>query len=331
MLERILVNKHELAKSSETEKLSDLSKTLLDQQKESWELCKSNYNALKDVKVKLFDFGEFTIKVQFNPGRVTSSTAKVDPKTIKERKCFLCVKNLPEDQKGILFRDKYVVLTNPFPIFTEHFTIPHVEHVPQDIKAAFEDFLLLSKEIGDKYSIFYNGPKCGASAPDHLHFQAGEKDFMPIDHEYDMIKDRLGKLVYDKNNLKVYAIDNYLRKVIGFESNDIRVLVKAFDAFYEIFKSSEEEPMMNIVCKYDEGWKVLVMPRRKHRPDCFFAQDDTNITISPASVDFGGVMITPFEKDFNKITKEDIAMIFSEVSLDNPGFEKLVCQTIDNI
>ena len=121
------------------------------------------------------------MKVQFNPGRYISTSAKVDEKSINDRKCFLCPANLPEEQKGILYEEEYLILGNPFPIFPEHFTIPNINHVPQQIKNNFPLMLKLTKDLSKHYVVLYNGPKCGASAPDHFHFQAGTKNFMPIE------------------------------------------------------------------------------------------------------------------------------------------------------
>lgn len=300
-------------------------KALLSQQMDTWELLRNGYNGLGAVKVKHFEFDGFSIKVQFNPGRIVSSSAKVDEKSIRERKCFLCFNNLPANQKGILYKNEYMILCNPFPIFHEHFTLPNTEHLPQLIYDSFPRMLSFSRDLGKYYTVFYNGPKCGASAPDHLHFQAGEKYFMPIDKEYDQIKQRSGTVLYDDENIKVLVIDNYLRRLISFESADKDIIIKAFEVFYSIYskiKPSTDEPMMNILSSFENGtWRVIVFPREKHRPSQYFAESDENILLSPAAVDLGGVLITPLEKDFNKITKEDIADILNQVTLSAEYFE----------
>ena len=229
--------------------------------RKNMELLEKGYKSLDSVKVKNFDFGDFEIKVQFNPGRIISSSAKVDEKSIKERKCFLCYNNLPAEQRGILEGNNYLVLCNPFPIFREHFTLPNLEHLPQLIDDSFPKLLSFSKELSKYYIVFYNGPKCGASAPDHLHFQAGEKFFMPIDKEYDSIKKKFGTELYNNEDLKVFAVDNYLRRFISLESGNKQVLINAFEVFYNIYEkiSSEgEEPMMNIISFYsDNSWRVI--------------------------------------------------------------------------
>ena len=156
---------------------------LLTSQLASWETARNNYTALSGVQVKELDVNGIPYKVQFNPARIVSSGAKVDAQSIKERKCFLCPANLPPVQKGIPFEGHYNILVNPFPIFPRHLTIPEVAHVNQRIAVRFKDMLALAQTLTD-YTIFYNGPKCGASAPDHAHFQAGNKGFMPIEKDW---------------------------------------------------------------------------------------------------------------------------------------------------
>ncbi|MEG1539745.1 MAG: DUF4922 domain-containing protein, partial [Muribaculaceae bacterium] len=151
--------------------------TLLEDQLLVWDTAKNNYDALKGVNVKELKLGQSTVKVQFNPARITSSAAKVDTKSLKERKCFLCKANLPAVQKGIAWGDNYTILVNPFPIFPKHLTIPCNDHVDQRILSRIGDMMEIATDL-DEYTLFYNGPKCGASAPDHMHFQAGNKVYL---------------------------------------------------------------------------------------------------------------------------------------------------------
>jgi ATP adenylyltransferase/5',5'''-P-1,P-4-tetraphosphate phosphorylase II len=307
------------------------TKALLAQQKTAWEQLAEGYKSLQTVEVKTFGFDDFNIKVQFNPGRITSSSARVDPKSIKERSCFLCAENLPADQLGIRYRNDYIILCNPFPIFPEHFTIPHVRHIPQQITGdVFLTQLELSRDLGKYYTVFYNGPRCGASAPDHLHFQAGTKGFMILEDEFPVIKEKYGKKIYQSDKIAVIAIDDTLRRYIAIESSDANAVTEAFNTFYEAYASltdDDEEPMMNILSSYnpiDSDWRIIIFPREKHRPSFYFAEGDENILLSPAAVDFGGVLITPLEKDFRKITREDIIRMFEEVSIERGKFKELV-------
>lgn len=155
---------------------------LLVKQLATWPLAAQNYCALESVRSQSFDLGGCTVHTQFNPARALSSGAKVDARSLRERKCFLCPENLPVEQERLPFGLRYLVLCNPYPIFTEHFTIPSREHAPQRILSRIDDFLELTRRL-DRFTLFYNGPRCGASAPDHAHFQAVTRGVMPLDRE----------------------------------------------------------------------------------------------------------------------------------------------------
>ncbi|MBE6288316.1 MAG: DUF4922 domain-containing protein [Mediterranea massiliensis] len=303
---------------------------LLTNQLEVWETARNNYNALTGVKVKILDVCGVEYKVQFNPARIASSGAKVDAKSIKERKCFLCPANLPEVQKGIAFKGHYNILVNPFPIFPRHLTIPEMEHTDQLIAGRIGDMLDLAKELTD-FTIFYNGPKCGASAPDHAHFQAGNKGFMPIEEGWkELVAGKVGS--YGEATLS--WLNDAPRASLVIESTNKEDAVKLFGFIYECLplKADETEPMMNVLTMYEaDKWVVFVFPREKHRPACYTAEGEAQLLSSPASVDLGGVFITPIEKDFNKITAEDVAQILSEVCLSVEDFAQLRKRIADKI
>ena len=293
---------------------------LLTEQLASWETARNNYAALSGVQVKELNVNGTLYKVQFNPARIVSSGAKVDAKSIKERKCFLCPANLPAVQKGIPFEGHYNILVNPFPIFPRHLTVPETAHVAQRIAPRFGDMLDLARQLTD-YTIFYNGPKCGASAPDH--FQAGNKGFMPI--EQDWRRQVAGK-VADYGQATLWWLNDAPRTTLVIESADRKTAIKLFDTVYHSLdiQPGEDEPMMNVLVMYEDNkWIVFVFPRAKHRPACYTAEGDANLLSSPASVDLGGVFITPVEKDFIKITAEDIAQILGEVCLSPADFQKV--------
>lgn len=312
-----IISPEELAGFGKTGTLAEKTGALLRQQISEWPLCLKNYEDLGAVEVKQFDFDNFTVKVQFNPGRIISSSAKVDKKSIEARQCFLCPANLPSEQKGILFGGEYLILVNPFPIFPEHFTLPRFDHLPQNIIDNFKAMLQFAKGFDGKYTVFYNGPKCGASAPDHMHFQAGNFGFMPIDNEYAEIIKKSGVPALEENDVRIYTVTDYLRNFISIEGESPERLLVAFEKFYSIYEklAPGEEPMMNIISAYKNcTWRVIIFPRQKHRPDQYFRDDERQILLSPAAVDLGGVCITPREEDFNKITIEDITDIYRQVS-----------------
>jgi hypothetical protein len=326
MINNVIIKNSAIEKMISNADFADAAKQLLEEQKKSWEQLRDGYETLKQIKTKTFQFDGFTMKLQFNPGRYISTSAKVDAKSINERKCFLCPANLPEEQKGILCENEYLILGNPFPIFPEHFTIPNINDIPQEIKNNFPLMLKLTKDLSKRYVVLYNGPKCGASAPDHFHFQAGTKNFMPIIDDFHQLKNEYGELLIENDELTIYAVDDGIRRMISLESLNSEVLTAAFDKLYEIYSSvcgNKEEPLLNIVSAYEEefGWIVIVFLREKHRSSHYFAEADEKILLSAASIDLGGVCITPLEKDFEKMTKEKLAEILSEVALNKNSFE----------
>ncbi len=288
--------------------------SFLYRQIEEWDTAKNNYEALKRVKVKEFDLGGAIVKVQFNPARIVSSAAKVDTKSLKERKCFLCEANRPAVQEGLEWGD-YTILVNPFPIFPKHLTIPANEHIQQLISGRIADMMRLAKVLED-YVVFYNGPKCGASAPDHMHFQAGNTGFMPVGEWLHSAK-RLN--IMHCGDGRLCLIEKGMpQSCFVIEASSVESGSRIFDRLYSALTipEGEPEPMLNILCIYYAGvWNLLVFPRKKHRPDCYFKEGDDNILISPASVDMGGVFITPLEKDFEKIKAADLQNIYDEVCL----------------
>jgi len=289
-------------------------KNLLKSQIGDWELASTNFTGLQTVQTKSFSFGDFEVKVQFNPARIVSSGAKVDAKTIAERKCFLCAENRPAEQKGIDYGD-YEILVNPFPIFPEHFTIPRKAHVPQQISAFFPDMLDLAKALDD-YLVFYNGPYCGASAPDHMHFQAGTKDFLPLVNDYKRLKQTHTDLLVTTEKMQLLQMKNYMRTVYCIESMDVESAKDSFEKLYFHFQGEESvEPLMNIVCLFENNkWYVFVHPRKAFRPWQYTAEGDKQLLVSPATVEMCGIFITPIEAHFERITKKDIENIFEQVS-----------------
>lgn len=295
---------------------------LLAEQLTSWDTARTNYEALQEVESKVLDVDGYTFRVQFNPARIRSSAAKVDPKSIQERKCFLCKDNLPAAQKELKFGEGYTVLVNPFPIFPQHLTIPAVEHKDQLIRNRFVHMLELAERLSG-FVLFYNGPKCGASAPDHAHFQAGNKGFLPLESEW---RSAAGEAFYSKEGTALYALKEYPAPMLVLTSDSMQKAAGLFDQIYTLLdKGVEVEPMMNLLAWYEDGqWVVCIIPRTLHRPACYFAEGEENLLISPASVDLGGVFITPLEKDFEKITSQDIRNILQEVCLTGSGLNELV-------
>ena len=311
--------------------VSESVNALFERQLKNWATAASGFAALENVRIKYVEVGprKEQYKVQYNPARIVSSGAKVDSKSIRERKCFLCAANRPQEQEGIPVLGRYEILLNPFPIFPHHLTIPGIRHTPQRIKERISDMLLLAQMLPD-YTLFYNGPKCGASAPDHFHFQAGNKGYMSLDAVVDKDLDesksiaRIGTAfvvpLEDKEYLNAFVLRT---QQVDDASALFRLVYKAMEQCLP----GEEEPMMNLLAFYNvvrEDWSVVILPRAKHRPDCYFAEGEGRLLSSPASVDLGGVFITPVEADFDKITGEHIAQILQECCICTPKKEMLV-------
>lgn len=305
--------------------ISGHARQLIADQQNEWELAGRNYTRLKNVKVRTLAFDGFDLVVQFNPERIRSSAAKVDAKSIESRPCFLCRDNLPAAQRGIPVLNNYLILVNPFPIFPEHLTIPHLSHIDQRIKNKFVEMLEIAKALED-FTVFYNGPKCGASAPDHFHFQAGIKRFLPIERDYK--KGSFFHEVKTQNGIDVIRWSEYLRTILTFSGKDKNILSAQFDMLFRELKNlqpDEPEPMLNILTSWEAGrWTVHIFPRQLHRPWQYFEEGGKQIILSPASVDMGGVLITPRAEDFDKISMEDAQDILAQVCLDESKFNKVI-------
>ncbi|MEK6757062.1 MAG: DUF4922 domain-containing protein [Bacteroidota bacterium] len=306
--------------------LSELSLQLLEEQKKSWPQLAQGYASLSSVKLREIRCDGFSVFLQYNPGRIVSTGAKVDEKTIRERACFLCVPNLPPPQKAILYRGEFLVLCNPAPIFHQHLTISHINHIPQAIEPFVQTLLDLARDMSPRFTVFYNGPRCGASAPDHMHFQTNPTGMIPVENEAaDDARRALKKKV---NAVSLWSLERYGRQVTIFESDNkenLQTVLLSVIATLRKATRSTEEPMMNMLCSYrSSGWRVILFPRRRHRPDVYFKEGEEKVLISPAAVDIGGLVITPVEKDFNTVDATMIQDIFEEVSLERGNIEEVI-------
>ncbi len=300
-------------------------------QLESWELAAANYAGLRKSLVREIPMDGYNFYVQYNPERIRSSAAKVDPRSISERPCFLCTKNLPVQQEQIPYLQEYTILVNPYPIFREHLTIPSVRHTDQLISGRMGDMLHLAKDLQD-FILFYNGPRCGASAPDHFHFQAGNKGMLPIEKDLSSFSGK--KVVLRREEGIIYEMENYLRKTLVLESVNFEWLINEFESLLLLFKKvqdPENEAMMNILTLHNgTSWNIILFPRTKHRPEEFFEEGDKQILFSPASVDFGGLLITPREEDFHKLNKETVTGMFSQLTIPDAMWNSLIRDIQDN-
>jgi hypothetical protein len=304
--------------------------TFFHQQLGNWNMAREHYNDLRLVRQKIFSFSGYTIEAQYNPRRIISSSARVDEKSIRERPCFLCRQSRPDEQLELPFEENYLILVNPYPVFKNHFTIPSVAHQPQEIRERFSVMLNLAVYLQD-FALIYNGPRCGASAPDHFHFQAVEQEQLPVVRDFNAMRN--ARLAAGKKGIKVFGWNDYLRYPVTFRGADRNDLKRFFDRLYLVLQremNTVEEPMMNVLaCHTGEDWVVHVFPRKKHRPSQYFESAEKQILLSPASIDMSGALIMPRENDFNNITISDIKDIYNQVVTDSDRVTRIISQLIN--
>lgn len=311
--------------SQKQQKLSEAALALMERQKLVWPLFAANYQALQEIEIKDFEIDGFRIRVQYNPTRIVSSGAKVDARSIRERKCFLCQANLPDEQESLILDGGYLLLCNPFPIFKTHFTIPSVSHVPQSILSRLTDFLRITCQL-DRYTVFYNGPRCGASAPDHAHFQAGTRSQMPIDDEITEWVRKSGCIIADLEEASLFSYTHYLRNGFLIEARTMDAAISCFHTVYNALeiKPGEIEPMMNVICYYKENrWFIAIIPRKLHRPWQYEAEADERFLSSPGAADMGGLFITSRPEDFERVSVDLLRDIYRQVSYSDEEIERI--------
>lgn len=304
---------------------------LLQEQLKQWPLAEANYRALRSVETRSYDLGGFTIRTQYNPARIVSSGAKTDARSIEKRPCFLCPHHLPKEQIKLSFKlqEEYLLLCNPYPIFTEHFTIPTVAHQPQNIASRLDDFLQISRRL-DKYTLFYNGPKSGASAPDHAHFQAVSSYEMPLDEETEVAHASRENILIDTEEGSLSLLTHYARNGFVIRTKSLEQ-AKTFLILLCNAVNNGEEPDMNLFCRYrNEMWQIVLILRKAHRPWQYAAQGEEQILTSPGAADMGGLFITPRREDFDKITVSLLRDIYGQVCYNEEEMEAFRDKIIAN-
>lgn len=292
-------------------------------QMEKWADARHRFRDLKHVEThQLSD----QLKVQWNPARIVSTGAKIDKKTLGDRPCFLCDKNRPKEQISKQIDERFLLLVNPFPILPVHFTIPARKHQPQSIYKNYGEmhrFLSLHSEL----MVFYNGPKCGASAPDHLHFQAGTSGILPLQANWQRLSRNLTDIISLNDDEKIALIHDFVVPAFVIISKSEDSDEALFQRLYKSMpvRGDETEPMMNIIAwrKGDEYISVVI-PREKHRPEAYFAEGDAQMMVSPGALDMSGLIITPREEDFRKLTEESAAAILQECGVSTDKMNSIV-------
>jgi hypothetical protein len=274
---------------------------LLTQQTAAWPLLAQGVAGLSEAETKTLAIGAATIAVRHIPHRMRNTTAKVDAASVQARPCFLCVDHLPPEQKGVGFGEEWVALANPFPILGRHLTIVHRDHTPQRCAGRFPDLLALAQALPG-YFVIYNGPECGASAPDHLHFQACERTFFPIEPA---TREQPGPV----------ALYHPSRPVVlrGEDPAALAAEMARVAAALQALTGKEPEPLLNAAAFWSAaGYTAYLFPRRRHRPAAF---DRGERLVSPAAIDLCGVLVTPRAADYETLTAREVAALFDEVTL----------------
>jgi ATP adenylyltransferase/5',5'''-P-1,P-4-tetraphosphate phosphorylase II len=282
---------------------------LFKRQARAWPQLAKGLEGLACAKTRPVRIDWFDIFIRHIPHRMASTTASVDRESIAKRPCFLCAENLPSEEEGLQFDDDFTIYCNPFPIVDHHLTIAHREHSLQRIANQFGNMLDLAAAL-EGYFIVYNGPECGASAPDHMHFQAGSRRLFPIEQ--------------DTTGLTGVSVPNYRRNVFIFHGQDRSALINRMDRAIGLLAEATgklTEPMVNIaVFRERKEWVTYLFPRGKHRPEVFHTGE---LTVSPASIDLCGIFVVPLAQHFERITGEAIAAIFREVTLPDDQFQEV--------
>lgn len=294
-------------------------------QLEVWTDARHRFRDLKHVETRQFSD---QLKLQWNPARIVSTGAKIDEKTLGERPCFLCDKNRPKEQMSKQIDEKFHLLVNPFPILPVHFTIPARKHQPQLIYKNYGEmhrFISLHSDL----MVFYNGPKCGASAPDHLHFQAGTNGILPLQTNWQRLSRNLTDIISLNDEEKISVVRDFIVPAFVIISKSAESDEALFRRLYKAMpqRGDETEPMMNIISwRKGEEFISVVIPREKHRPEAYFAEGDAQFVVSPGALDMSGLIITPREEDFRKLTEEKALSLLQECGVSEEKMNAIIAK-----
>lgn len=294
-------------------------------QLEVWTDARHRFRDLKHVETRQFSD---QLKLQWNPARIVSTGAKIDKKTLGERPCFLCDKNRPKEQMSKQIDEKFHLLVNPFPILPVHFTIPARKHQPQLIYKNYGEmhrFISLHSDL----MVFYNGPKCGASAPDHLHFQAGTNGILSLQTNWQRLSRNLTDIISLNDEEKISVVRDFIVPAFVIISKSAESDEALFRRLYKAMpqRGDETEPMMNIISwRKGEEFISVVIPREKHRPEAYFAEGDAQFVVSPGALDMSGLIITPREEDFRKLTEEKALSLLQECGVSEEKMNTIIAK-----
>ena len=279
----------------------------LEEQLAAWPAAKDAFTNLEQVQTRVLSSSGLAL--QHNPARIISTTAKVKPAETAARRCFLCQENRPKEQISFDAGDGFELLLNPYPILREHFCVVSREHRPQMLRDCYEKMLRIAQVLEPGYMIFYNGPRSGASAPDHLHMQIGRSEGIPL-------LDKLRENEPPEKDEPI-TIQPFGFPIIVIKGSDP---ARMWDYIQGMtIYDGEYEPRMNVLAFNREGQVITaIIPRGKHRPDCYYSDGPDKVMVSPGAVDMFGLVITPRKEDFESLTERQVLDIYRQVTQQQP-------------
>ncbi len=306
---------------------------LWQRQAETWPMLADGLAALRQARTRSFQVNGWRVTAQCNPARIKSSGAKVDPDSVASRPCFLCTENRPTAQASVPYRDRWLILCNPCPLFEPHFTIVYVDHEPQRVGPAIDGLLGLARDLDGRYTVFYNGPASGASAPDHLHLQASHAGALPFETELaaqltagdpvaghrwlEWVRDEPVRIAGTRPSRPPALV------FMGDSKEAMAAAIREAVIALAQVRPAEPEPMLNLYATYtEERWIAWMLPRGAHRPR-FYGTGPDDFLISPGAADLAGIVVTPRPEDFERLTDDTIQAIFHEALLSPGDFARL--------
>ena len=301
----------------------DVLNKFIQDQLSVWPLAAANFRALKSMKVRSLSVGSLEAKIQFNPSRITSSTANIDKDYLASRPCFLCLEHRPQEQFHLNFEGRkgrrYHIQVNPYPIFQKHLVIARAEHLPQVIWHHLPDMLDFAVAY-QEFTVYYNGPKSGASAPDHLHFQAVPRGSLPLETAVDAFLDAPGESLARVKDATLYHFRKFTRGIYCIKAETTKSLAKLFYQLLDCCPVLDEgqEPRFNLYAWYNPvacEYRVMVVLRTELRSHHYYSDGPDHLTIGPGAAEMAGVFVAPCEEDFLKATPAQLEEMLAEVSV----------------
>lgn len=289
-----------------------------------WPDAAKRYEALASVKLRMFENG---ISLQYNPSRAISTAANVDAASIAERPCFLCAANRPAEQISESVLGALELLVNPYPILPHHFTLPSRRHVRQMLRPLYADMLHLACKWPEM-ALFYNGAKCGASAPDHAHLQAVCRADVPLLVAVDAGALSFGEPVCNNEDAVLYNVKGYVVPLFVMVSKKVSHSVALLERLLSVMplRGDEPEPRMNVISYFEPsyGYVTIVLPRAEHRPSCYYSNEERRRLVSPGTLDMAGLVVTPRESDFERLTADEVIALLREVAMRQSDVDQVV-------